>query len=52
MTGIVFFVISADLMPSINDLLVILIIPLLDYIVYPHIEHSMGIKVMSLHKVL
>ena len=41
----------ADLMPSINDFLVVLIIPALDYLVYPHLERSMGIKIQSLHKV-
>ena len=38
-------------MPSINDFLVVLIIPALDYIVYPHLEKSMGIKILPLHKV-
>lgn len=41
-----------DLMPGINDFLVILIIPILDYLVYPHLERTMGIKVRSLHKMV
>ena len=40
-----------DIMPSVNDVLCILIIPLLDYLVYPHIESSMNIKLLHLHKV-
>jgi POT family proton-dependent oligopeptide transporter len=40
-----------DLMPSFNDVLVILFIPLLDYCIYPHIEQVMGIKVKPLHKI-
>ena len=40
-----------DIMPSVNDVLCILIIPLLDYLVYPHIESSMKIKLLHLHKV-
>lgn len=39
-------------MPSVNDFLVLLIIPALDYIVYPHLEKSMGFKIRPLHKVL
>jgi dipeptide/tripeptide permease len=38
-------------MPSFNDVLVILFIPLLDYCIYPHIEQVMGIKVKPLHKI-
>ena len=38
-------------MPSVNDFMVILIIPMLDYLVYPHLEKTMGYKVKSLHKV-
>lgn len=38
-------------MPSVNDFMVILIIPMLDYLVYPHLEKTMGYKVQSLHKV-
>ena len=41
----------ADLMPSINDFMVIVIIPMLDYVVYPHLEKTMGYKVKPLHKV-
>ena len=40
-----------DIMPSVNDVLCILIIPLLDYLVYPHIESSMNIQLLHLHKV-
>eukprot|EP00118_Oscarella_pearsei_P011953 m.84204 g.84204 ORF g.84204 m.84204 type:complete len:507 (+) comp36392_c0_seq3:143-1663(+) len=40
-----------DLMPSFNDILVIMLIPLLDYAVYPHIERTMNIKIKSLHKI-
>ncbi|XP_062507930.1 solute carrier family 15 member 1-like isoform X2 [Corticium candelabrum] len=40
-----------DLMPSFNDVLVICLIPLLDYLIYPHIERVMGFKVMPLHKI-
>ena len=42
---------ATDLMPSINDLLVVIIIPFLDYLVCPHIERSMGIQVKPMHKV-
>ena len=38
-------------MPSINDLMVIIFIPLLDYIVYPHIQQVMNITIKPLHKV-
>ena len=41
-----------DIMPSVNDVLCILIIPLMDYIIYPHIETTMKIKLLRLHKVL
>ena len=41
----------SDLMPSVNDFMVILIIPMLDYLIYPHLEKTMGYKVQSLHKV-
>ena len=41
-----------DIMPSVNDVLCILIIPLLDYLVYPHIESSMRVKLRPIHKVL
>ena len=43
---------GVDIMPSVNDVLCILIIPLLDYLVYPHLETSMRIKLLPLHKVL
>ena len=38
-------------MPSVNDVLCILIIPFLDYLVYPHIERSMKLKLQPIHKV-
>ena len=43
---------GVDIMPSVNDVLCIIIIPLLDYLVYPHIESSMRIKLRRIHKVL
>ena len=39
------------MMPSVNDLMVIVIIPTLDYLVYPHLEKTMGYRVLPLHKV-
>ena len=45
-----FCTLPTDLMPSINDLLVVVIVPLLDYLVYPHIERSMAIRVKPMHK--
>lgn len=39
------------MMPSVNDILVIAIIPVLDYVVYPHLKKSLGITVKPLHKV-
>jgi POT family proton-dependent oligopeptide transporter len=41
-----------DIMPSVNDVLCILIIPLLDYLVYPHIESSMRVKLRPIHKLV
>ena len=38
-------------MPSVNDFLVVAIIPALEYIVYPHLEKTMRMKVQPLHKV-
>ena len=38
-------------MPSIEDLMVVSIIPLLDYAVYPHLERVLGRRVLPLHKV-
>lgn len=43
--------IPPDLMPSIEDLMVVSIIPLLDYAVYPHLERVLGRRVLPLHKV-
>jgi len=43
--------VPVDLMPGINDFLVVAIIPLLDYLVYPHLERTMGIRVKPMHKV-
>ena len=39
-------------MPSINDLMVIIIIPILDYIIYPHLKKSLKLEVKPLHKVI
>ena len=36
---------------SVNDVTVILLIPILEYIVYPHIQSAMGFTVRPLHKV-
>ncbi len=47
----VMHVCTVDLMPSVNDFLVLFIIPVLDYIVYPHLEKTMGVKIRPLHKV-
>ena len=41
----------ADIMPSVNDVTVILLIPILEYIVYPHIQSVMGFTVRPMHKV-
>lgn len=41
----------ADLMPCINDFLVVSIIPIMEYIVYPHLERVMKMKILPLHKV-
>ncbi|CAI8054280.1 Probable peptide transporter ptr2 [Geodia barretti] len=41
-----------DIMPSVNDVLCILIIPLLDYLIYPHIESSMRVKLRPIHKLV
>ena len=38
-------------MPSIEDLMVILSIPLLDYVVYPHLERVLHTSITSIHKV-
>ena len=40
-----------DLMPSVNDFMVVVIIPSLEYLVYPHLERVMKIKIRPLHKV-
>jgi len=48
---LIYVLLVLDMMPSINDFLVILIIPFLEYIVYPHLEHTMGFSVLPLHKV-
>ena len=45
------YCVSSDIMPSVNDVLCIIIIPLLDYIIYPHIENTMKLKILPLHKV-
>ena len=38
-------------MPGFSDLLVVLFIPMMEYIVYPHVEKAMNVKIRSLHKV-
>ena len=38
-------------MPSFNDVLVVIFIPLMEYVVYPHIEKTMNVKIRPLHKV-
>ena len=38
-------------MPSVNDVMVILLIPLMEYLVYPHLKRTMNITVRPLHKV-
>lgn len=43
--------VSIDMMPSVNDVMVIILIPVMDYIVYPHIRKSIGLSVKPLHKV-
>ena len=40
-----------DMMPSVEDALVLLVIPLLDYIVYPHLKRTMRITIRPIHKV-
>ena len=45
------FTYNIDLMPSINDFLVVVIIPFMEYVVYPHLERTMNIKIQALHKV-
>ncbi|XP_065846590.1 solute carrier family 15 member 2-like [Oscarella lobularis] len=40
-----------DLMPSFNDVLVVIFIPLMEYVVYPHIEKTMNVKIRPLHKI-
>ena len=39
------------MMPSIEDFLMLLVIPLLEYIVYPHLQSSMRITIRPIHKV-
>ena len=43
---------SSDLLSSVSDVLCIIIIPLLDYLIYPHIEKAMKLKLSALHKVI
>lgn len=39
-----------DLMPSVNDLMLIAFIPLMDYIVYPRLGRLLGFRIRALHK--
>ena len=41
-----------DVMPSIEDVMVLFVVPFLEYILYPHMRRSMGIEVRPIHKVL
>ncbi|XP_065193476.1 solute carrier family 15 member 4-like [Sycon ciliatum] len=43
--------IPPDAMPSFNDCLVILIIPLLDYIVYPHLKEKLGFVATPIRRI-
>ena len=38
-------------MPSIEDVLALLNVPILEYILYPHLRRSMRLKVKPIHKV-
>ena len=42
--------ILADMMPSIQDFLMLLIIPLLEYIIYPHLQKNMNITIYVQYK--
>ena len=42
----------ADMMPSVEDFLMLLVISLLEYVIYPHLQSSMKIKIRPIHKVL
>ena len=50
--GIACVLSSSDIMPSVNDVLCIILIPLLDYLIYPHIEKTMKLTLSALHKVM
>ena len=41
-----------DVMPSIEDAMVLLNVPILEYILYPHLRQSMELKVKPIHKVI
>ena len=38
-------------MPSVEDVMVLLNLPVLEYLLYPHLRQSMGVKVKRIHKV-
>ena len=40
-----------DMMPSVEDFLMLLVIPLLEYVIHPHLQRSMKIKIRPIHKV-
>ena len=40
-----------DVMPSIEDAMVLLNVPILEYLLYPHLRRSMELKVKPIHKV-
>ena len=39
-----------DVMPSIEDMMVLFVVPFLEYLLYPHLRRSMGIEVRPIHK--
>ena len=41
-----------DVMPSIEDAMVLLNVPILEYLLYPHLRQSMELKVKPIHKVV
>ena len=49
---VVHIIIHADLMPSIEDVMVLLLVPVLEYLIYPHLRRSMGLKIKLIHKVI
>ena len=43
--------IHTDVMPSVEDMMVLLNLPILEYLLYPHLRKTMGLKVKPIHKV-